>query len=545
MAINTALLIAAPILQDYFSDNATDAAMSNGVITCYQDNSRTTLKNWYYQTGTAGNYTYTQLPNPLVLSAAGTITDANGNDTIPFWYPYSELDNSTFQPYYVTVDNSNGQRQFTRQNFPFVSNPGSTNSFLSTLTNLVTNNVFWRNAGSLTLTNTLNTKICPSQHDGFIDNMSDMTFTKNATGATDTITFTPFTNANTFPSATNDGNPEFYMNVACGNTGTSETSKYIQIPICLHVGNLSGYTNASVSIWTENVTGTPNNTLKLNLFQFLGTGVTSPATTTIGTINPVDGKWIRTVFTFPFPTATLPPGGPGDDGWFLQIELPKSVNYSMNIAKPSIYLSNVVPINDLQTYEVVSGTIDSPRTGDIRTSINTYSPYGWVAMNDGTIGNASSNSTRANIDTWPLFSMIWTNVGATNAPMFTSAGAPVAYGISAIADWNANRKISLTKTLGRSLASIGLASSGSVKTWTLGETGGTDTHTLSQAELPNVNLTSTGNNISTDGGTGGSVGAGNGDNSLGQFFVTVPLGGSGTAFNIVDPVVHYNVFMKL
>lgn len=454
MAINTALLIAAPILQDYFSDNATDAAMSAGVITCYQDNSRTTLKNWYYQTGSPGAYTYTQLPNPLTLSAAGTITDANGNDTIPFWYPYSESDNVTPQPYYVTVDNSNGQRQFTRQNFPFVAS-NSNNGFLSTLSNLIVNNVFWRNPGTLTLTNTLNSLICPSQHDGFIGNLSDMVFIKDQTGATDTITFTPFTNITRLP---NDVTPEYYMNITCGNSGSSETVKYISIPICLHVDNLSGYATASVTLWTQNVGGSSNNIIKLNLFQFLGTGVSSPSATTIITITP-SSAWEKTIANFSFPVATLPTGGPGDDAWFLQVSFPVGLPFNMNIAKPSIYLSQTIPSDDFQTYEQVSTSIDSPRTGDIRTSINSYYPYGWAPMNNGSVGNVSSNANaRANIDTWPLFSLLWNmfqpfNHSTTNilAQMVDSAGASVSYGVSAIADWNANNSIFLTKTMGQVL----------------------------------------------------------------------------------------------
>lgn len=463
MAINTALLVAAPILQDYFSDNATDAAMSNGVITCYQDNSRTTLKNWYYQSGTPGAYTYVPLNNPLTLSAAGTITDPNGNDTIPFWYPYSETDNVTPQPYYVTVDNSNGQRQFTRQNFPFVP-PANTSGLTSTLRNLIVNNVFWRNPGSVNLTNNSGI-ICPSQHDGFIGNMADIQFFKNAAGATDTATFNKFANINRLNG---DATPEFYLNMSSGNSGTSETVKYIQIPICLHVDNLSGYTNASVTLWTQNVGGSANNTLTINLFQFLGTGVTSPAATTLATINP-SSTWQKTIVAFSFPQATLPPGGPGDDGWFLQIGLPLGVPYNMNIAKPSVYLSEVVPSDDFDTYEFVSSTIDSPRTGDIRTSLNTYYPYGWVPLNGGSIGNASSNaSARANNDAWPLFNLIWnafqnfstgTPSSGTNplAQMQTSSGTNVGYGknvtpnTTAIQDWNNNNQLILTNTMSKVL----------------------------------------------------------------------------------------------
>ena len=563
MGINYGLLIAAPILQDYFSDNATDAAMSNGVITCYQDNSRTTLKNWYYQTGQPGAYTYTQLPNPLVLSAAGTITDANGNDTIPFWYPYSEADNVTPQPYYVTVDNSNGQRQFTRQNFPFVPPSSTSNEFLDTLSNLIVNNVFWRNAGSLTLTNTLNTRIAPSQHDGFIDNMSDMTFVKDATGATDTITFTQFNNTTKFPNnpdqTSADANPEYYMNVACGNTGSTETVKYVQIPICLHVANLSEYTNASVTIWTQNVAGSPNNNISLNLYQFLGTGASSPAAVRITPIT-TSTTWIKTDISFAFPTATIPAGGPGDDAWFLQIAFPVGVQFSVNIAKPSIYLSLDTPTNDFQTYEEVSGTIDAPRTGDIRTSLNAFSPFGWTPMNDGTIGNASSNATRANVDTWPLFSLLWTSItsqangtnggGTGYAQLYNSAGGILAtVGASAIADWNANRKIGLTKTLGRALASVGLPSSGTNTgtTWALGQTTGNENVTIATANLPSHthdHPIGTSQYIGTNAGT---VYTNNGSNLAGvAAAVTGDVTGlTNSAMTTQPPTTYLNVFIKL
>lgn len=455
MAINPALLVAAPILQDYFSDNATDAAMSAGVITCYQDNSRTTLKNWYYQTGSPGLYTYTQLPNPLTLSAAGTITDAMGNDTIPFWYPYSETDNVTPQPYYVTVDNSNGQRQFTRQNFPFIAPNTDGTSGNNTFRNLIVNNVFWRNIGTQDLTNVTRTILAPSQHDGFVSEMADIQFVKDATGASDVATFTQFTNINRLPK---DATPEYYLNMASSNTGTSESVKYIQIPICLHVDNLSGYTNASITIWAQSVGGSVNNIFTLTLFQFLGSGASSPVSSPITTISPTEfPTWTKYIIPFPFPPATLPAGGAGDDGWFLQIGLPLGVSYNMNFAKPSVYLSTTVPSDDLDTYEFVSSTIDAPRTGDVKISLNDYYSFGWAALNNGTIGNASSNATsRANIDTWPLFSKIWTKFSSFNhstsnvlAQMVTSTGSAVAYGATAIADWNANNSIALTQTMGR------------------------------------------------------------------------------------------------
>ncbi len=41
MPINTTLLVDSPVLQDYLVDKDTGAPMANGVVTLYQDNSRT------------------------------------------------------------------------------------------------------------------------------------------------------------------------------------------------------------------------------------------------------------------------------------------------------------------------------------------------------------------------------------------------------------------------------------------------------------------------------------------------------------------------
>lgn len=464
MAIDPSLLIPEAGLQDYFVDKTTGAPLSGGVLTFYQDNSRTTLKNVYYLSGSPGSYTYIALPNPLTLSDVGTIEDANGNDVIPLFYPYSELDNTTKQPYYITVYSSDGILQFTRQNFPI--NPPSSGGGTTGATNvnLIANNEFWRNIGSLnatTLTNsfTLNggtlyyATIAPSQHDGFTD-MSDIQFIKDANGATDTLTFEKFVGS--FPDQTipNDITPEFYLNVNCTGAG-SETVKYVQVPIQLHVDSLSGVLTCTAVIDAMAVTGNPSITLKL--FQFLGTGVTSPGAVTLETI-PLSNDWAKYTVTFSMPSAQgLTLGNGGDDALYLQIGFTPASTFDINIAKPAVYLASAAPTNDWQTYDDINAIISSPRTGDIRTSLNTFYPYGWVAMNGGTIGDASSNATaRANIDTWPLFELLWNafhsyTSGSTNAlaQMVTSAGSNVAYGSTAIADFSANNAITLTKTMGQ------------------------------------------------------------------------------------------------
>jgi len=459
MAINTSLLVADSTLQDYLVDKDTGLPLVNGVITFYQDNSRTTLKNVYYQAGVAGSYTYIPFSNPIILSAVGTVVDNNGNDTKIFYYPYSEVDNVTPQPYYVTVDSQLGERQFTRQDWPPAQNGGNAPSTNSTiLQNLITNNVFWRNIGSINATNLTATTLAPSQHDGF--SMPDIQFMKSTTGATDTITFNRFVAPSTTTMPTfadqilpNDVTPEFYLNLNCTGAG-SETSKYIQIPISLHIASLSG-AKCTVAIDMMNVSGNVNNVVTLSILQYLGTGAAANPPVTIQSI-VVGSSWTKTVIAFTMPSAqNLIVGGGSDDALYLQINFPTAVTCNINIAKPAIYIGSAAPTNDYQTYDQANAIFNSPRTGDVRTSLNSFVPFGWVAMDDGTIGNATSGSiSRSNADTFQLFSLIWNAMQAnqTYAPMYTSSGVLTSYGATPIADFNASNTIALTKSLGQVLA---------------------------------------------------------------------------------------------
>lgn len=468
MPINTDLLIAAPILQDYLVDKD-GTPMAAGTITCYQDNSRTTLKNWYYQSGTPGNYTYIKLPNPLTLSAAGTICDLNGVDTIPFFYPYSELDDSVVQPYYITIVNYTQTNQITRSNFPFLPSTGVNPNAAQPFDNYIINNEFWRNIGTMVLTNILSTTVCPSQHDGFSN--PDVMFMKNVGGGLDTVTFTKFPLSNT-PLISGDIQPEYYLNHTCSNTPTGETQKAYYFPISLHVNTLANV-EFTATIQGQNVggTGTGQNTINLYILQYTGTGTTSPAPFLIGSISLTTG-WQKYEFTSIFPsTAGLTLGSGGDDALYLIVQMPLNMNCSINFCKPSIYLSAEVPTNNFQTYDQIDTVINSPRTGDIRTSINSFYPFGWVPMNDGVLGlNAMSvvatstlpGYTRANADTWQLFNLLWNlaqpyDSGSNSNPvcqMYTNSGTALVatnYGANAYADFNANKALALTKMFGRVL----------------------------------------------------------------------------------------------
>lgn len=449
IGINESLLIAAPMLQDAIISKVA-LPLSAGVITLYQDDARNILKNWYFQSGVSGAYTYQTLPNPMTLSAAGTICDENGNDIIPFFYPYSMIGNENdIQTYYITVYDAFGNLQFTRSNFPFLINTG-TNPITSTnsANNLIINNRFWRNTGTVTLTEVTATTpatICPSQHDAFI--MPDITFCKSNSGATDVCTFSTFTPSLT-PIFQNDITPEFYINHTCTGIQTGETYKYYQFPISAHIATLANQP-FTFTIQGQSISG--NTIISASIQQFTGSGTVSPPAQQISDITiGLTPSWGKIELTGVFQSNVGIANAPGyDDGFYLQINMPKSTNgiCNLNFALPSIYLGINAPLNNFQTYDQIGSVIDSPRTGDVRTSLNLFTPYGWLPMNDGTIGNsASMATTRANPDVWPLYYTIWTNVSRTYAALSTTSLG------SAIADFMAGTTLALTKALGRVFA---------------------------------------------------------------------------------------------
>lgn len=81
-------------------------------------------------------------------------------------------------------------------------------------------------------------------------------------------------------------------------------------------------------------------------------------------------------------------------------------------------------------------------SGQMSFFLRSTAPSGWVE-GGGTIGSAASGATtRANADTFDLFSLAWA-LNVSDAAIFTSAGAPSTRGASAAADFAANKRIAL------------------------------------------------------------------------------------------------------
>ena len=210
------------------------------------------------------------------------------------------------------------------------------------------------------------------------------------------------------------------------------------------------------------------------------------------------------------------------------------------------------------------------RTGDVFWTPAKVTRAGCVRLNGRTIGSAASGAAeRANADCEDLYAFLYENFANTICPVTGGRGA------NAAADFAANKPIALIDM--RNSAPFGVADMGNSNsngftgiTFTVGSAttggarGGGATVNISQANLPNVNLTaqSSGSNhfhFLQDVDVGNySMSAGPTSilrqlspddqvrtNSDGTHTHTVPLGGSGTAVNKMNPFVLGTWFMRL
>lgn len=159
--------VTAVSLEPYFVDKDTGAPLSGGIVSFWQDNARTVPKLVYELSGAPPNYTYTALPNPLILSSVGTFQDTAGNNIAVYYFPYDA--NGNLQLYYITVMNSMGVEQFTREAWPNVTGNEIQNLSQANISNQLTNpqfaNVLFIPSAPLVITvtgaGTLNVNIAP------------------------------------------------------------------------------------------------------------------------------------------------------------------------------------------------------------------------------------------------------------------------------------------------------------------------------------------------------------------------------------------------
>lgn len=442
----------------------------------------------------AAIYTYRSLDpsvfKPAFQDAAGQIPYGQpivgfGNGTMPpiFW----EFDpNNPTDTYYIRVyDSADPTTQQFLWDFNGLSgNAGSGGGSVVNaydIENLVVNNVFFRNIGTQIGTPSLPTSlvIAPGLHEGFVNDPAnvnvinngpvggDIIFAKNNATSIDRIDFPFFSPLGIHALPGQDPTPQIYFEYNCSGAGSGETYKYVQFPISEGVQNLSAQP-VTIKIYARCNSGNP--ALQLNWRQFFGSGGAPSPDTIVPATAPLalTSAWQAFMINAVVPDVTGKTiGSCGNDGLFLQIGFPLSpATTNIDFIKPQMFLGTIAPVLQYDSNDEIDSFINTPRTGDTKTSINSFS-LGWVKMDDGTIGSASSNSTaRANIDTFPLFDLIWNAFQSSQgfAPMFTSAGAPASYGTDPVTDFTANRQLSLTRNAGRVM--VGSLPAGSIQAFT-------------------------------------------------------------------------------
>lgn len=412
--------------------------------------------------GGAQLFTYSSInkseKKPVYQDPGGTlpytnpvIFDANGTQGPLYW----KFDSDTpDELYYLRVYDADGNFLWDIDDFSGGAGGGGGNvtNYL-TINNLIANNVFIDHIDdTANPINSQNLLICPSNHHGFTPDLinpvvgtsgvvgPDIRFVKNNTAATDQITFDSFFGVNPL---TGDVTPVEYLRYECTNSPIGETYKAFQFPICQKVQNLSN-TSVTFTVWAK-VEITPVN-LTVYYRQYFGSGPSaSPEVrSAVGTI-ALTSTWQSFVFNFTVPTVagkTL--GECGDDAFYMQLEMPLGAPCNVCFTKPALYVGDIDPDIDFESYDQIDSVIQTPRTGDLKYSYRSSAGIGWVPMNNGTIGSAASTATtRKNIDTFPLFKTLWDGVNDHFAPVSGGRGA------SAVDDFKDNKTIQLTPSLGR------------------------------------------------------------------------------------------------
>jgi hypothetical protein len=189
-------------------------------------------------------------------------------------------------------------------------------------------------------------------------------------------------------------------------------------------------------------------------------------------------------------------------------------------------------------------------TGDMKVTYGTGVLTGFVRANGRTIGSATSGATeRANSDTQALFLYLW----GADANLAVSTGR----GVSAAADWAANKTIALPDARSRGLAGLGdmgnsdnAVFSGATFTsgnsTTLGSLLGAAKHSLVGVNLPTSQVTAE-NALKTAHTTTLAYQAGASNVTIFDSFTagTLALPGSGTAMDTQSASILVTLYLKL
>lgn len=536
----------APNPKWYIAD-LTGKPLGGGYLATFSNLNHSILNPVFTDASGATTWPYVTIPN---VGKLGILFDDNGSQG-PFYFQLNAA--VPQQLYYLEVYDSSGVLQWTINNFTPNSGGGS-GPIITTalnLNNLVTNSIMLRNyVGNTPVATSQFMRIAPGAHSGLSKTPAnagpDIVFLKNNSTATDTLTFVNFAQGETFPNG--EPTPLNYLRYSCTIAGSAETQKCVQYPITHGVQNIQNQA-VTVTIFARCTAG--NTSLTLNWLQFFGDGPSASLSTPVAiqTVT-LTANWQKIVIVPPganVPSTTGKTIGEcGNDGLFLQVQYPFSATTTMDITKPSIYMGSIVPETDFSVNDAIEAVMYNPRTGSVIQTYDTTFLGGYVAMNDGTIGDGSSGATNlADISTFPLYNLLYTNV---TIPSGNTLCVVTGYTGNAINDFVNHKPMQLPVALGRAFATYGTGSGLTPRV--LAQIVGEEAHTMTTSELAvhdHPGSVAPGSNSGPSpvtpyhsfSGSPNSVAPG------GQTAITVAAQGANTPFNIMQPTSFIATFLKL
>jgi hypothetical protein len=253
------------------------------------------------------------------------------------------------------------------------------------------------------------------------------------------------------------GNPLNYMRIT-SDAGSGETTKAI-VQDSFGVGTLSGST-VSASVWVRSPFPVLADLFFTQNFDPSSGGDPTVLTSFVG-IN-ITPAWQQFTGTITVPSVFGKTVGTAAKDYIrLQFMLPLNQSCDIEVTTFQMVEAKKVPpfrqntINNFMRETDARSIRAVNPTGTVRFGIYLQADPGWILCNDGPIGGPNSNSDLASTDVKNLYIIIWENVFNTYAPVLNQFGVPTTRGFTAIADYNAGKRLTLTKMLGRSLAAQG------------------------------------------------------------------------------------------
>lgn len=417
-----------------------------------------------YQAGTDIPKTTYQDPALQFPNTNPIILDSKGEANI-----YWNSDNL----YRIVLVGVNGKIIYTQDNYPVVnSNGDNIITIYQNKINLVRNPQFtyWNNGTVFTNIGTFN------------NIAADWYLNRSNTSATIIVSRQEFL----LGQSTVPDNPLYYVNYECTDIGAGGELAKNLTQRNKNVQTLSGQ-QIAVSFYAKSQT---SSTISVDILQSFGGGGTpsTPVLTNITVVN-LTTEWTQYTGFVTLPSVEGKVIGTNlDDYTALNFGMPLNAIASVDIANVQMQLGDVVPefiySTPDQQFNSSKSLVNQAvfTTGDFVLSLRNDSREGWVLCEDQTIGAYNSGASYALTDCQALFILLWNNVSNTYAPLLDSSGNPVARGVSAIADFNAARRLTLTRALGRALASAGAGVG--LTSRALGEFLGEETNALVKANIP-------------------------------------------------------------